>query len=207
MQIRRSHVLGAWGQKLRVGLSILLVSSSVAGCGLWHRVDRDRLQGIPNDEKLSLFDTENGVYIARDEVATIERAAIDAERALLRARRYRSVIEERKSSAGGVDTPSTLALLEEWNEARVQLRELEIDLVDAQAEVAKARLWTARAEYEQAKAKLVKEKDPESGESIDLEAFAEQLDSRVEDESKAAEEMAEVEATVLEKRAVYRQLG
>ncbi len=194
-------------QRLFGALALAFVLAQSTACGLWHRVDRSRLNAIPNDEKLALFDAENGVYIARDEVLTVERAQKDAERALLRARRYRSVIDERKSSAGGVDTPSTLALLEEWNEKRVALRELEVDLVSERLDVAKARLWTARAEYEQAKAKLVKEKDPVEAESIDLEAFAEQLKARQETEAEEVAEMTELEAEVLALRAEYRKLG
>ncbi len=87
------------------------------------------------------------------------------------------------------------------------MREFEIDLVDEQIDVARARLWTARAEYEEAKAKLVKDKDPVNGESIDLESFAEQLKARQEDEAAEEAEMLEIEAEVLAQRANYRQLG
>ena len=56
-----------------VGALVLAVLVAVAGVeascvGLSHQVDRDLLRAVPNEELLSLFDAENGVYVARDDV-------------------------------------------------------------------------------------------------------------------------------------------
>jgi|GEM_PF-926288 len=188
-------------------LAVAVSSLTTMACGLWHRVDRDLLATVPNDEKLLLFDAENGVYIARDEMETAERRLQEAERALLRARKYINVIDQRRDSGSGVDTPEVIQMLEEWNTIRIELRELEVDLADLSRDVAEARLWTARAEYERAKAKLVKDKNPEEGTSLDIESFDDQVKDRQEDEQEEFVGYQEKEAEVLKLRDQYNALS
>lgn len=188
--------------------SSLLLVSALSGCaGLWHRVDRSLLDDVPNEEKLLLFDAENGVYIAKDEMETADRALRDAERALERARGYDDVISARKNSGAVVDTPEVLALLEEWNDARIEVRKAEVAYMQQKRRTAEARLWASRARYEHAKARLVKDHNPEDGTDIDVEGFREQVadKERVEEEQQAA--LVELEKTVSEKRALYNKLS
>lgn len=195
-------------RRLVLAASSLLIAAGLAGCaGLWHRVDRSLLDDVPNEEKLLLFDAENGVYIAKDEMETAERALRDAERALARARDYDDVIDARKKSGAVVDTPEVLALLEEWNDARIEVRKAEVAYMKQKRETAEARLWASRARYEHAKAKLVKDHNPEDGTDIDLEGFSGQVTDKeaVEAEKQAA--LVEREKVVSEKRALYNKLS
>ena len=179
-----------------------------SGCfGLSYRVDRSLLDEVPNEEKLLLFDAENAVYIARDEVVALQRAHDDAERALLRAKRYRKVIADRKENAASIDTPQVLALLTEWNDARIQLREVEIDYVEQRAKLATARLWTARARYERAKAKLVRERNPDAASDIDMEDFEKQVKEREADEAKVLKKLQKIEKRVHKLRDTYHALS
>ena len=190
-------------------LMVALALSSVAtsACGLWHRVDRDLLATVPNDEKLLLFDAENGVYIARDELETAQRRIQEAERALLRARKYINVIDQRRDSGSGVDTPEVIQMLEDWNSTRIALRELEVELAERSRDVAEARLWTARAAYERAKAKLVKDKNPEEGASLEMLSFDDQVVDREQDEEQELAIYREKEAEVLALRDAYNALS
>lgn len=181
---------------------------SAAGCaGLWHRIDRSLLDDVPNEEKLLLFDAENGVYIAKDEMDTAGRALADAERALARAHDYRDVIATRKKSGAVVDTQEVLALLEKWNDARVEVRKAEAEYMRQKRQTAEARLWASRARYERAKAQLVKDHNPEDGTSIEVPDFDEQVKEKetVEQEQQAA--LLEVEKIVSERRAAYNALS
>lgn len=197
-------------RKLRLVLaaSSLAVVVGLGGCaGLWHRVDRSLLDDVPNEEKLLLFDAENGVYIAKDEMETAERALRDAERALERAHGYRDVIAARKQSGAVVDTPEVLALLEQWNDARIEVRRAEVAYMEQKRRTAEARLWASRARYERAKAKLVKDHNPEDGTDIALEGFDEQVAEKESVESEQQAALVELEKVVSEKRALYNKLS
>lgn len=185
----------------------LALSTTLLGCGLWHRVDRDDLAKVPNEEKLLLFDAENGVFIAKDERLVAERKLHDAEVALERAEAYADVIDDRRSSGSSIDTDEVLSLLTEWNNARIELREAEIELAEQQLETAEARLWASRARYEHAKALLVKEYNPEEGSSIDIEDFVEQVKDREADEAEEVKLLEEREKAVSEARARYNALS
>lgn len=193
---------------LLLAVSSLLLAGALSGCaGLWHRVDRSLLDDVPNEEKLLLFDAENGVYIAKDEMETAERELRDAERALERARAYRKVIATRKKSGAVVDTPEVLALLEQWNDARIEVRRAEVSYMAQKRRTAEARLWASRARYEHAKARLIKDHNPERGTGIKPERFQEQVadKERVEEEQQAA--LQERETVVSERRAQYNKLS
>lgn len=195
---------------IRVLLVVLSLAAlpAVTGCvGLWHRVDRSLLDDVPNEEKLLLFDAENGVYIAKDEMETAERALGDAERALKRANGYKDVIATRKKSGAVVDTPEVLALLEQWNDARVEVRRAEVLLMEQKRETAEARLWASRARYERAKATLVKDHNPEDGTSIEVKSFDEQVSEKEAVEQEQQSLLVEREKVVSEKRAVYNKLS
>lgn len=194
-------------------LAALVVALSVlptSGCalfGLWHRVDRDYLDEVPNEEKLLLFDAENGVYIAKDEIISARRAIEEAENAIDRAEDYQDVIDDRKSSGAAIDTPEVLNLLGRWNEARITLRELELELAEQRLDTAQVRLYAARARYEQAKAQLVKDHNPEEGTSIDIEDFDEQVADAEVDEKEAQAALEAVEVRVSEQRQRYTDVS
>lgn len=186
----------------------LLLAGALSGCaGLWHRVDRSLLDGVPNEEKLLLFDAENGVYIAKDEMETADRALRDAERALERAREYRRVIASRKNSGAVVDTPEVLALLEQWNDARIEVRKAEVSYMAQKRRAAEASLWASRARYEHAKARLIKDHNPEGGAGLKVESFKEQVEDKERVEDEQQEKLRELETVVSEKRAEYNKLS
>ena len=161
--------------------------SGTTGCGLRHRVDRSLLDSLPNDEKLLLFDAENGVLIAKDEIASAEQRIENSRRALDRSKRDRSVLRQRQKSDAALDSKEVSALLQEWSKARIKLREEEVELGHLQRELAHAALWTARARYERAKALLVRERNAAEAEALELRPFDEQL-ARFEEEERAEKE-------------------
>ncbi len=189
-------------------VGVLLLACSSLGCaGLWHRVDRSLLDDVPNEEKLLLFDAENGVYIAKDEMETADRALRDAERALERAYEYRGVIDTRRESGAVVDTPEVLELLAAWNDARIEVRKAEVAYMRQKHETAEARLWASRARYERAKATLVKDHNPEGGTSIEVKSFDEQVSDKEVAEQEEQAALVELEKVVSERRAEYNKLS
>jgi len=160
------------------------------GCaGLWHRIDRDDLDRIPNDEKLALFDAENEVIIAKDNIEAVEREISDGREAVERARVKIKALEENPDVAG-ISSPDVLELYREWAKLRYELREDEMRHSYVKREVADEELWLARAHYELAKAQLVHDHDPERGADVDVEAF----EGQVQDwEAKVAERQAELD--------------
>lgn len=191
-------------------LVALLLTPTLGGCalfGLWHRVDRDYLDDVPNEEKLLLFDAENGVYIAKDEIVSAQRAIEEADRAIDRAEDYQDVIDDRQASGATIDTPEVLNMLSQWNEQRIALRELELELAEQRLETAEVRLYAARARYEQAKAQLVKDHNPEEGTSVDIEDFDEQVADAEVDEKEALAALEAVEVRVSEQRKRYTEVS
>ncbi|MBI1947392.1 MAG: hypothetical protein HYS27_16985 [Deltaproteobacteria bacterium] len=157
-------------------LALALTGALAGGCaGLSHRVDRSLLDQVPNEELLLLFDAENAVYIARDEADLATRNLEDARKALRRAQDYRSLIDERRKSGAAIDSAQVLQLLEEWNNARIDMRDKEVTLRSEELSSSGVRLWAARARYEHAKAKLIKDFNPVGGANIDLENFQSQV--------------------------------
>ncbi|OGQ23910.1 MAG: hypothetical protein A2138_10880 [Deltaproteobacteria bacterium RBG_16_71_12] len=166
--------------------------ASGAGCGgLSHRVDRSLLDQVPNEELLLLFDAENAVYIARDEADLATRNLEDARKALRRAQDYRALIGERRKSGAAIDSAQVLQLLEEWNNARIEMREKEVTLRLEELSTSGVRLWAARARYEHAKAKLIKDFNPVGGANIDLDHFQNQVKDW---EGREAQVLAELKA-------------
>jgi len=189
-------------------LSLVVVMAN--GCalfGLSHRIDRDTLDMVPNEEKLLLFDAENGVYIARDEMENANRAVRDAERALERAENYGDVIDDRRESGAAIDTPEVLDLLERWNDLRVEMREEELAVAEQRVLAADARLWASRARYERAKALLIKNHVPEEGADVDMLDFDEQVADYEVDEKEAEAALAELEKNLSQKRATYIEVS
>lgn len=158
-----------------IGVLGAVVTSATACAGLSHRVDRGLLDQVPNEELLLLFDAENAVYIARDEAELSMRNLEDARKALRRALDYRELIGERRKSGAAIDSAQVLQLLEEWNNARIDMREKEVALREEELSTSDVRLWAARARYEHAKAKLVKDFNPAGGTDVDIADFDEQV--------------------------------
>lgn len=196
---------------LAVPTTLLLLTSVVttsSGCvGLGRRVDRSALAAVPNEELLLLFDAEHAVYIARDEADTAARGLLDARTALTRARNYDEVIDARRDSGAAIDTVAVLELLEQWNDARIAMREAEVELRAIELDGSDVRLWAARARYEREKARLVKEKNPAVGAELDLPAFDEQADDWTRRETEMQKRVDERAAVVVEARAAYFELS
>jgi len=191
---------------MRGALCIILIA--IAGCtGLSARVDRGALADVPNEELLVLFDAENGVYIARDEADHASRHLEDARAALVKARAYREVITRRRTSGATIDSVPVLDLLGHWNDARIAMREAELELRNLEVATSDIKLWTARARYELEKARLVKDKNPAVGKDIELARFEEQATIWQAREAEAATEVAERTAVVVKARALYFALS
>lgn len=159
-----------------VGIIACCVLSS--GCfGLWHRIDRDALDRIPNDEKLALFDAENAVIIAKDNIEAVERRISDGRKAVDSAREKMQLLEENPKVAG-ISSPDVLELYKEWAALRLELRQDEMRHYYLLRDVAEDELWLARASYEMEKARLVHDLDPEKGAGVNLEGFEQQTADR-----------------------------
>lgn len=191
--------------------SLLLATAALAvstGCaGLSHRVDRSLLDQVPNEELLLLFDAENAVYIARDEADLATRNLEDARKALRRAEDYRSLIDERRKSGAAIDSAQVLQLLEEWNNARIEMRQKEVTLRQEELSTSDVRLWAARARYEHAKAKLIKDFNPAGGANIDLENFQEQVKDWEEREKEVLADLQAKQEELVAARDKYIQLA
>lgn len=186
-------------------LLALVVSSACVGLG--SRVDRSALADVPNEELLVLFDAENDVYIARDESDMASRNLQDARVALDKARRYREVVAERRTSGASIDSVPVLDLLGTWNDARITMRQAEVELRDTEFMTSDTRLWAARARYELEKARLVKDKNPAVGKDLELKSFEDQAKSWAEREATAAAAVAEKTAAVVAARTRYYELS
>jgi chromosome segregation ATPase len=192
---------------MRLMLSLCLVLASTACAGLSHRVDRTLLDDVPNEELLMLFDAENAVYIARDEAELARRNLEDARKALDRAERYKDLIAERRNSGAAIDSAQVLQLLEEWNDARMDMRTKEVSLREEELGTSDVRLWAARARYERAKAKLIKDFNPAGGADIDLADFDEQVKDWEVKETEAIAGLKEREDALVEARTAYIDLA
>jgi ribosomal protein L24 len=178
-----------------------------ACAGLSQRVDRSALDGIPNEELLVLFDAENAVYIARDEADLAKRNREDALAALSRAEWCDEVIAERRTSGVTIDSVTVLDMLDQWNDARIDMRKGEVRLRDAEIDTSDVRLFAARARYEREKAKLVKDKNPDEGASIEMADFDAQVKDWDAREKEALDLLKERNAEVSLLGATYFSLS
>jgi len=160
------------------------------GCaGLWHRIDRDDLDRIPNDEKLALFDAENEVIIAKDNIEAVEREISDGRESVERARDKVKALQDNPDVAG-ITSPDVLDLYREWASLRHDVRKDQMRHAYVKREAADDDLWLARARYELAKAQLVHDHDPERGADVNVEGF----EGQVQDwEAKVAERQADID--------------
>ena len=156
---------------------LLWVFSSSACAGLWYRVDRSQLDRIPNDEKLDLFDAENEVIIAKDNIEAVERNIADGRRLVDKARKKVELLKD-NTDVAGINSADVLTLYREWAEARLKMREDNMRHLYLKRKASEAQLWLARARYELAKAKLVQNFDPERGNSINIKNFENQVADR-----------------------------
>lgn len=156
---------------------LLVVFSSTACSGLWYRIDRSQLDRIPNDEKLDLFDAENEVIIAKDNIEAVERNIADGRRLVDKARKKVELLKDNIDVAG-ISSPDVLALYREWAKARLDMREDKMRHLYLKRKASDEQLWLARARYELAKATLVHDHDPERGASVKIKDFENQVADR-----------------------------
>ena len=194
----------------RVPWAVLLALTVATGggcAGLSHRVDRSLLDQVPNEELLLLFDAENAVYITRDEADLATRNLEDAQKARRRAEEYRSLIDERRKSGAAIDSAQVLQLLEEWNNARIEMRQKEVALRQEELSTSDVRLWAARARYEHAKAKLIKDFNPVGGANINLDNFQDQVKGWEEREKEVLADLQAKQEELVAARDIYIQLA
>lgn len=189
---RDKMMLVTWARRVARPVWALLILSLLASTacnGLWYRIDRSQLDRIPNDEKLSLFDAENEVIIAKDNIEAVERNIADGRRAVERARQKVELLKDNAEIAG-INSPEVLALYREWAELRFAMREDSMRHLYLKRKVSEHQLWLARARYEMAKAQLVHDHDPERGASVNVDDFAKQVADR---EKTVADLLAELD--------------
>lgn len=201
------RTLSSRARALAIAAALALAMLGAGCAGLSHRVDRGLLDQVPNEELLLLFDAENAVYIARDEADLASRNLEDARKALRRATAYKKLIDERRKSGAAIDSAQVLQLLEQWNDARIDMRNKEVSLREEELRTSDVRLWAARARYEQAKAKLIKDFNPVGGASVDLEDFDKQVTEWEAREQEVLEGLKERENAMLAAREAYIALA
>jgi hypothetical protein len=185
---------------LHLATVVTLALALGAGCGLRQRVDRSDLDSIPPEDKLSLFEAENEVLIAKDEIAAARNDKEDAETALDRAQDESSTLSRR---ASGEKDPKVASLLRQWGAQKVTWRKAEIDLCEAREDAARSELMAARARYERAKAVIMKERAPRRATGISVKDFDSQVKSYESDARDDQKDLDKVRKQRDERRKAY----
>lgn len=181
-------------------VAALAVVTSSTGCGLRYRVDRSDLDRIPPEDKLGLFDAENDVLIAKDEMAAAKADKEDTRKALSDAESQASLLQKRASSE---KDPKIAGLLRKWATQKLEWRKADVALAEARADAADAVLMAARARYERAKAVVMKERAPRLATGISIKDFDGQLKDRDQDAASGRKNTERVRAERDRKRASY----
>jgi hypothetical protein len=180
-----------------------LLVAVVLGGGCAKRVDRDLLRDLTVESKLVLFEAENEVSIALDEVEQLTRqirdtraqvkeidvlkneADADADRA--RARKDEKAVEVAKRAYDILD------LKRRYVEQRVRVLKAKLAAQDKLVRV-------SYAKYELAKAKLVKKNNVRGADKIELADYESQVDKVVEKAREAAASVDEAEKEAAAKK-------
>lgn len=160
----------------------LLLGLVAAGCGLTHTVDRDLLQTISVEYKLSLFDAENEVSIAVDERDRLQREILQVKEDLARVERQIVDAEsdyQRAVEKGVQDRARLAEQAAAVYELKAEYLEEHIDYLREELRVQDAFINVALAKFELAKAQLVKKNNVRGADSIDLADFEAQVSDAV----------------------------
>lgn len=151
--------------------------------GLSHQVDRDLLHAVSVENKLSLFDAENHVSITLDEREQIRREIQNLRRDVSDAeKRIADAVEdeERAAQKGDAQRRQVAVLAQKVFAKEVEYLEERIALMRTKLNVQDALIYVAFAQYELAKAKLVKKNNINGAQDIAVVDFEEQVAEAVE---------------------------
>jgi len=172
----------------------LLVGAFVSLCacasGPRKRVDGKVLEKLTIENRLLLFDAENELNIAidaryqvLDEIDAIKDDIDRAKRKLEAARRDISTFEDKKDA----EQVRIAKLREQTQKTRIKYLEARLDWARERLKVEDKRLVVAQAEFELAKARLVKKNNVPGASKITLKDFEDQVskyEGKVEDANK-----------------------
>ncbi|MEM6274785.1 MAG: hypothetical protein AAF735_06050 [Myxococcota bacterium] len=187
--------------------AVLLVVCGACG-GLSYQVDRDLLTEVSVENKLTLFDAENGVSIALDEreqtrreIQLLREDIESTERQIKEARED----EDRASDKGDAEREKVASMAEEVFELKKDYLEERVGLLRERISVQDVFVYVAFARYELAKARLVKKSNVRGAQDIDVEDFEEQVDEYVEQARERSVDFAEREEEVEQIRLAWSE--
>lgn len=184
---------------MRTFLSLTL-GLLVSGCGgLGYQVERDLLTEVSVENKLTLFDAENNVAISLDERDQIRREIQMVRQQIEDTdKQIREAIEdgERAEDKGDAERANIAVMAEEVFDLKKDFLYEQIGLLRSRLEVQEAYIYVAFAQYELAKAKLVKKNNVRGAQDIELEDFEAQVDEYVEQAKEINQDFAEYEQEV-----------
>lgn len=165
----------------------VLASLCACASGPRKRVDGKVLEKLTIENRLLLFDAENELNIAidaryqvLDEIEAIKNDIERAKRKLETARRDVSTFEEKKKA----EQVRIAKLREQTQKTRIKYLESRLDWARERLKVEDKRLVVAQAEFELAKARLVKKNNVPGASKITLKNFEDQVakyEAKVED--------------------------
>lgn len=178
----------------RLAATIAIVGIGVmSACASSKRVDGSVLEKLTIENRLLLFEAENELNIAVDSryqvVDEIEQMKVDIEKAkekLAVARRDEDLFAKK----GDSERATLAALRAESQLTRIRYLEARLSWARERLEVEDKRLDVALAEFELAKARLVKKNNVPGASKIKVEKFEAQVD-RLEAKAEAADKSVE----------------
>ncbi|MEZ4273269.1 MAG: hypothetical protein R3C68_18075 [Myxococcota bacterium] len=179
----RHRLLSAW-----VGVFTL------SSCGLAHTVDRDLLRHVSLSNKLLLFDAENNLSIAIDEKDKIDKQILEVRRDIRAAYSQRDAAredEDRADDRGDAEAVRLAIMAQDVAEMKIDYLRGYVDFLDEKRDVQERHILLAQAQFELAKAKLIKENNVKGAEKVDLEDFENQVKKWVEVAKDAQADLAE----------------
>lgn len=162
-------------------------------------VDGDLLQEVSLESKIMLFDAENDVSIAIDELDQIQRDIREIKQDIRDAQEQVAEAESDAARASGKDDDEAELLGEtaaEVFELKIDYLMGELDYLGEKREIQDNLIDVAKAKFELAKAKLVKKNNVRGVEDIEIEDYEAQVDYYVEVAQMDQEWLAELATEV-----------
>lgn len=181
-------------------LCVVLLTVVATGCGgLGYQVDRDLLNEVSVENKLTLFDAENDVSIALDEREQIRREIQLVKQQIEDTEsQIKEAVEDAKRAAdkGDAEREKVAVMAEEVFYLKKGFLQEQIGLLRERMKVQESYIYVAFAKYELAKAKLVKKNNVRGAQDIDIEDYEAQVDEYVERAKEMNQDFAAYEQEV-----------
>jgi chromosome segregation ATPase len=179
-----------------------VAAAAATGCaGLSHTVDRKLLQGLSLTNKLLLFDAENDVMIALDEIEGIKRDIRRGKQAVAdaRAQSADAASDRERAEEKGDDKGEELAeLAEDVFDLKTDYLNASVDLLRERLDAQEESVLMAQAKYELTKARVVVRSNAAGSTRINLNDYTNQVDEMAERAREAREDVAETKKDVEE---------